>query len=174
MDSWFAEAGPIYQFGQDSGLFALLHTKYGWPINEIVHFLSVAVLFGSIGMLDLRILGVAKALPVAPLGRLAPIGLAAFAVNAVTGFMFFVNAPDQYAHNPAFQLKMLTVIIAGLNAAAFYLLVGKRAHATGPGEDAPGLAKLIAAISLGCWLTVIIFGRLITYFRPPWHWCFWC
>jgi len=168
------DPAAIAQFGHDSGLYALLHTKYGWPINEIAHFVSLAVLFASIGMLDLRILGVAKALPVAPLGRLAPIGVAAFAVNAITGFIFFVNAPDQYMYNPAFQLKMTAIAVAGVNAVAFYLLVGKRAHATGPGEDAPALAKLIAGVSLAAWLTVIVFGRLITYFRPPWHWCFWC
>lgn len=165
----------IAQFGHDSGLYALLHTKYGWPITEIVHFISIAVLFATVGMLDLRILGVAKALPVAPLGRLAPIGIAAFAVNAITGFMFFVNAPDQYAFNPAFQLKVLTILIAGANAVAFYALIARRAHAAGPHQDAPALAKVIAAISLIAWLTVIVFGRLITYFRPPqWYSCPWC
>jgi hypothetical protein len=169
------DVSGIAQFGHDSGLYALLHTKYGWPIAEITHFVGIAVLFGTVGMLDLRILGVAKSLPVAPLGRLVPIGIAAFGVNAITGFMFVVNAPDQYIFNPAFQLKVLALLIAGLNAAAFYLLIGKRAHVVGPGEDAPTLAKVIAGISLAAWLTVIVFGRLLTYFRPPqWYSCPWC
>ncbi len=164
----------IAQFGHDSGLYALLHTKYGWPIAEIIHFMSVGVLFASVGMLDLRLMGVAKALPVRPLARLVPFGVAAFIVNLATGFAFFVNAPDQYAYNPAFQLKMATIGIAGLNMIAFYALAAKGAHATGPGEDAPPIARLIAGVSLAAWLTVIIFGRLLTYFRPPWHWCAWC
>jgi hypothetical protein len=168
------DPAAIADFGHHSGIYGLLHTKYGWPITEIVHFCSIAVLFASVGMLDLRLLGVAKALPVAPLGRLVPFGIGAFGVNAITGFMFFVNAPDQYMYNPAFQLKAMTIAIAGLNVIAFYSLVGKRAHAVGPGEDAPGLAKLIAGVSLLAWLSVIVFGRLITYFRPPWHWCVWC
>lgn len=168
------DPAAIADFGRHSGLYALLHTRYGWPITEIVHFLSIAVLFATVGMLDLRLIGFAKALPVAPLGRLVPIGIAAFGVNAITGFMFFVNAPDQYMYNPAFQLKVATIAIAGLNALAFYAFVGKKAHATGAGETAPPLARLIAGVSLLAWLSVIVFGRLITYFRPPWHWCSWC
>ena len=168
------DPAAIADFGHHSGAYGLLHTKYGWPITEIVHFLSIAVLFGSIGMLDLRLLGVAKALPVAPLARLAPFGVAAFAVNVATGALFFVNAPDQYMYNPAFQLKMTSIAIAGLNVLAFYSLAAKGVHAIEPGENAPPLARLIAGVSLGAWLTVIIFGRLITYFRPPWHWCTWC
>ena len=79
-----------------------------------------------------------------------------------------------FVHNPAFQTKLTLMGIAGLNILFFYRFAFLPVKATNPDANAPHAARLVAAISLSCWIGVIICGRLITYFRPPYHWCFWC
>jgi hypothetical protein len=161
----------IAEFGKSSGVHGFMNTAYGWPAIESVHFIALAVLLGSVGLFDLRVLGLAKAIPIPTVHRLIPFGVAAFAVNIVTGSMFFVSAPDQYMWNPAFRLKVACLAVAGLNVLVFY-----SAFAKGLREDAEPTwpVKLIAGISLAAWIGVIVFGRLITYFRPPYQWCFTC
>ena len=161
------DVDAIAAFGRASGIHGFMNTAWGWPAVEIVHFLALAVLLGSVGLFDLRVLGVARAIPIRPLHRLVPFGVAAFAVNVLTGSMFFVSAPDQYMFNPAFRLKAACLAIAGLNVAVFYA-----AFARGLGDEPSRAVKVIAAVSLAAWTGVIVFGRLITYFRPPYHWSF--
>src|SRR5690242_16725013 len=67
-----------------------------WPLCETLHFIGLCLLFGIIGCLDLRMLGVGKGLPLQPLQRLVPIAVAGFCLNLVTGALFFVGAPFQY------------------------------------------------------------------------------
>jgi len=164
----------IAEFGKSSGVHGFMHTAYGWPFIESVHFFGLAVLLGTVGVFDLRMLGIGKGVSMAALHRLVPFGIAAYLANIVTGAMFFVSAPDQYAYNPAFQLKVICMVIAGLNVLVFYTTTANAVKAAGPDEAAPSSAKVIAVVSLTAWLGIIVFGRLITYFRPPYSWCAWC
>src|SRR5262249_19668359 len=94
-----------------------------WPICEIVHFLGMALLFGTVGLLDLRLLGVARKLPIAPLERLVLWGASGFALAAISGYFFIVGAPKgpyEELSNLAFQLKMGCLLLAGLNVLVFY------------------------------------------------------
>jgi hypothetical protein len=95
-------------------------------------------------------------------------------MNVLTGITFLSGYPDQYIYNPAFQTKLVFMGIAGLNVALFYLTMYGRVAATGPNEEAPLPARVAGAVSLVCWIGVIFGGRMITFFRPPWHWCIWC
>ena len=74
--------------------------------------------------------------------------------------------PDQYVYNPAFHLKMFCVILAGANALLFYLTMFRRVKALAPGSQEPVLTRLSGAVSLVLWVTVIVCGRMITFFRP--------
>ena len=139
-----------------------------WPICEILHFIGMSVLLGTIGLLDARILGLARAIPIAALERLLPFGVAAFAVNLVTGFIFVAGNPagGSYAYltNLSFRIKMVLVLIAGINVLYFYLSgVARAAHSVGGNGDAALAAKIVAALSVTLWVGVIIFGRLIMY-----------
>jgi hypothetical protein len=73
----------------------------------------MALLIGIVGLLDLRMLGVAKGLPVGPLERLLPWGIAGFVINLITGFLFYAGDPFQYIHNFVFWLKMLFILPPG-------------------------------------------------------------
>lgn len=76
--------------------------------------------------------------------------------------------------NPAFRLKLAFMGIAGANVAVFYAAFARRVGEGRAHDEAPLPVKVVAAISLVAWVGVIAFGRLITMFRPPYHWCFAC
>ncbi|OYX36725.1 MAG: hypothetical protein B7Y99_00175 [Caulobacterales bacterium 32-69-10] len=160
--------------GRATGIYDFMWLRYSWPAMESLHFISLAVLLGSIGLFDLRLVGFAKGIPVRTVHRLIPFGVAAYVANICTGSLFFLTFPDQYLYNPAFQTKLCFMAVAGLNVLLFYSTVARRALAAGPGEDVPPAARVMGVVSLGAWLCVIACGRLITMHRPPEHWCFWC
>ncbi|MBI4264168.1 MAG: hypothetical protein HY657_07320 [Acidobacteria bacterium] len=106
-------------------------TQWLWATMETLHFLGLGLLVGTIGVLDLRLLGVARRLPLAPFERLVPWGGAGFVLNLATGAVFFVGAPYQYIYNFAFQMKVLFMLTAGLNILAFYRSAPRFATACG-------------------------------------------
>ena len=69
---------------------------------------------------------------------------------------------------------MLAMLIAGLNLMVFYSLLAPQVRALPHAVTVPSAARLAALVSLLCWIAVISFGRLITFYRPPEFWCFWC
>jgi hypothetical protein len=127
----------------------------------------MALLIGSVGLVDARILGIGKGIPIKSLERFVPLGVIGFIINMLTGIMFVagnpVGGPQEYLTNLALQLKMLCVLIAGLNLLAFYALgIAKQANAVEPGGDAPMSAKVVAVVFV-LWFGVIYFGRFIMY-----------
>jgi len=149
------------------GDFVATH-DWVWPFCETLHFFAMCVLIGTVGTVDLRVLGVAKGIPIQLLEKFIPLGVIAFVVNMVTGFIFIagnpVGGPMEYLGNLSLQLKMLFVVIAGLNLLAFYATGIHRSLESLPADgDASGGAKAVAAVSLTAWIFVIIMGRFIMY-----------
>jgi len=143
----------------------MLLSKWWWAFMMDLHFVGLALLIGTVGILDLRMLGFFRQLPIAPLHRLMPWAMAGFGVNTLTGVLAFIGMPNYYAFDAAFWLKMLALLLLGLNAAAFYL--SNAFHSVehlGPDEEAPALAKFFAASSLVLWFAVIALGRYIQSF----------
>ena len=144
----------------------LMQTTWGWPIAESLHFIGLSLLIGTVGLFDLRLLGLARRIPIAAMHRLVPLGVAGFAINATSGLAFLMTEPDQYIYNPSFHFKVLFIAAAGVNALAFYTTSYRRVTAAGAPDDAPRLAKIIAAVSLALWISVMVAGRLLTFYRP--------
>jgi len=144
----------------------VMHSAWGWPLAESLHFIGLSLLIGTIGLFDLRLLGFGRRIPIAAMHRLIPWGLLGFGINLLSGLSFLMTEPDQYVYNPSFHFKVLFLGTAGLNALAFYLTSYRRVTAAGASPDAPRLAKVIAAVSLTMWLSVIVAGRLLTFYRP--------
>jgi hypothetical protein len=146
---------------------------WAWPLSETLHFIGLCLLVAIVGMFDLRMLGMGRDLPLAPLRRLLPWAVFGFALCVMTGLMFVlgiganlygVNAFDVLMTDPWLQLKLIFMGLAGINLLVFYVTGMARAIDTlGPGDDAPPLAKFIAGTSLFLWLGVVYWGRLI-----PW------
>ena len=144
--------------------FVINSSMWVWPILEDLHFIGLILIIGAFGALNVRILGMMKQLPVAPLHRFIPWGLAGFFLNIVTGMLFFIGMPGFYTPNVVFQIKMFTIMLAGLNLLLFQCTSAFRSlEHLGPGEDAPLYAKIVAASSLFLWIAAIVLGRYIPF-----------
>jgi hypothetical protein len=138
-----------------------------WPILESIHFCALTVLAGTVGLFDLRLLGMAKGIAPSTLHATLRWGLVAFGASVVTGVMFISGAPDQYFYNDAFLLKVVFLALMGANAALFYWREWASVRTLGPHDDAPRSAKIVATASLVFLIAVTLCGRMITFFRPP-------
>lgn len=137
--------------------------RWVWPACETLHFIGLCLLMGCVALVDLRMLGVARRIPFAPLHRLLRWGIFGFVINLITGILFIAGHPEEYIHNTAFGWKMLFIALAGVNIAVFYRTVFKETEAMGPGDDAPRGAKIVAAVSLILWVGVMYMGRMLPY-----------
>lgn len=165
---------PFELWLKGTSLADLMQLHWSWPTAESFHFIGLSMLMGTVGLFDLRLLGFAKQIPLIALHRLIPWGILGFGINILTGISFFVTEPDQYMYNPSFQIKMLFMMAAGINVMLFYLFMFRHVKNRGPGEDAPLAARIMGGASLAFWIGVMTCGRLLTFFRPPYHWCPWC
>jgi uncharacterized membrane protein len=166
-DAAFVE-GPISaviaHFEPDPDKFAdaMTFSKWWWTFMMAMHFLGLILIVGTVGLLDIRIMGFLKQLPVAPLHRLLPWGLTGLAINIVTGLLAFAARPDNYVFSAGLWVKILALMLLGVNAVAFYLTgIFGRVEKLQAGEDAPFSAKLVAASGLFLWFAVITMGRYI-------------
>lgn len=151
---------------------------WGWTMCETFHFVGLTLLVGIIAIFDLRVLGVLKGLPLAPLKRLMPWAIFGFVLCVITGLVFVTGlganlrggGPPQYdvlTSDLWLQLKLLFLGLAGINILVYYLTgVAHAVDALGPEDDAPPRAKVIAVASLFLWLGVVWFGRLIPWGLP--------
>jgi hypothetical protein len=140
--------------------------RWTWPVAESLHFCGLALMVGTVGTFDLRVLGLGKGLSAAAPHRSIRFGLVGFAVSAVTGALFIFGQPDQYFYNAAFKVKVTCLVLLGLNVLAFYALEARQVLALGPGSDASPRAKAIAAMSLTLLIAIMCAGRMLTFFRP--------
>ena len=144
----------------------MVANKRLWASMMVAHFVGLSLVIGVVGAIDLRIMGFAKALPLAPLHRLLPLAMAGFGINVLTGMMAFIGMPAYYTADIAFWFKLGALMLLGLNAAVFYLTgIFDRVERLAPGEDAALAAKIVAASALLLWFTVIISGRYIQHFE---------
>ncbi|GAB5501203.1 MAG: hypothetical protein PsegKO_35140 [Pseudohongiellaceae bacterium] len=164
----------LLNFAQTTGIYTFMHSARGWPLIESLHYVGLCLLLGTVGVFDLRLLGVAHGLDYRLLHQLVPVGVAGYLLNVSTGTLFVVSAPDQYLYNPAFQSKLGLMLLAGINLVLFYASAASAVRNTGAHQSVLLRARIMALVSLLAWTGVIIGGRLITYFRPPYHWCWWC
>jgi len=144
---------------------AMRQSLWLYPIVEILHILGFVVLVGSAAMFDLRLLGLSRQLPVTGMERhLLPWARRSLFVIVPTGGLMFIAHAMEFADNPAFRLKLLLLLAAGLNAAVFHLRPFRQVAAWDHGARAPLAARCAAALSLVLWTGVIACGRLLAYF----------
>ena len=141
----------------------ILDTSWAFPTLETLHFIGLILLIGSLYVIDLRFLGLAGRVSLNSVLPFIRIALLGFAINLTTGVLFLFTDPFTYYENFAFRLKVLAIVLAGLNAVWFKLAAEKAGIVSSDSFDPPGTLKLIAGISLVLWTAVIILGRLIPY-----------
>jgi hypothetical protein len=155
---------PLAFWMRDSQLNTIINGS-GWifPASETLHFLGLILLFGSLLIMDMRILGFARALPVKTLMTFTPYTIIGFGINVVTGIIFLFADPVRYFPNLSWQLKMLCVGGAAANVLYFKFVIFPVIERAGDAVCERLDARIVAAASLVLWALVIIFGRLIPY-----------
>ena len=136
---------------------------WSWPTLETIHFIGMSMLIGAIIIMDLRLIGVQRVIPSLSVHTLLPVAFIGFGLNLLTGIMFLFGDPHRYFINISFQIKMVLVLLAGLNALLYAIKVAPSMATAAPHDPMPALAKAVGATSLTLWIGVICFGRLIPY-----------
>jgi hypothetical protein len=141
----------------------LNNSFWAWPLLEILHFMGLSLLLGALIVFDLCVAGLFPSLPAATLRALPVLMMGGFAINFTSGVLFFIGDPGRYVINVGFQIKMLLVLLAGLNAVWFMRRFGRALPGWRSAADVPRLARVLAIISLCAWVGVLLLGRLIPY-----------
>ncbi len=134
-------------------------------IFEALHMVGLAILLGSLFMVDLRLLNLAaRRYSVRQLSdELTPWTWAGFILVFVTGLLLVVTNLTHYVVNRGFQLKMLLLVLAIANMVAFHATVWRQVDAWGAGAKIPVAAKVAGGLSLLFWIGVIFLGRWIAF-----------
>lgn len=140
---WVRSSGSLFAY---SG-FLFLHT------------IGLALLVGLNTMLDLRLLGAARTVPIAPLEKFYPLMWAGFWINTVSGAVLFASDATSKVANPLFALKMIFVALA----VACLIATRRVVFRSSSGDRLSPLARGLGAASLILWLGAIAAGRLMTY-----------
>jgi hypothetical protein len=141
------------------------------PIVETIHVLTLTLFIGFAVMLDMRLLGVVlkKRRMSEVLAQFNPWLFAGFAVMIITGVLLFTGDPVSFynTHPPFFKIKMILLVLAGLNVLIFNATVGRKVAEWDLAPKTPGGAKAAAIVSLTLWVLIVAAGRAIAYVLPP-------
>jgi len=137
------------------------------PFCKTLHYFGITGLAGIVGVIDLRIFGVAKALPLRPLQRLMPWAVVAFVIAAASGYVLLRIDPGNSLGPPvniAFAAKMLCLVMVGLNDVLYFATGLKRqVDHVGAGESTSTSAKIVAGVSIALWIGVVYWSRMLTF-----------
>jgi hypothetical protein len=142
---------------------AIRTSRWMYPAFETAHYIGLSLLVGGIMLIDLRVLGFARTLPLKSMIGLLPFVWVGFIINVTTGSLLFIYGATQFGTNPAFWLKMTFMVLAGLNALAFDLAVRRSKFDWVAADRPPGYVKTFATLSFGLWLCVVTAGRWMAY-----------
>ena len=136
-----------------------------FPMLESFHVIGLTMVFGTIAIIDLRLLGLASTRR--PFTRIANEVLkwtwAAFGLTVITGALMFTTNAGVYFHNFYFRSKMLLLLLAGINMLVFELTAGRSVEQWDKDRSAPLSGKTMAALSIVLWISIIFLGRWIGF-----------
>lgn len=137
-------------------------SRYAYPLVNAAHILALATLFGSILALDLRLLGLFRAVPVAPLAKVLPrVSAAGLALALATGLALFAVQPFDYLAHRVFPVKLALIALGAASALLLHRAVGWQTVLRD--GVVPPRVRAAAALSLLAWSGAIIAGRLLAF-----------
>jgi hypothetical protein len=157
---------PFCQWlAETRGSIALHESLYMYPLVESVHVLTLCLFVGMSVLLDLRLLGwTMREVRVSEItDRLLPWMQFGFAIMFVTGVLLFYAIPVRSYQNIFFRVKMIMLVLAGINAWAFHIGVHRRATEWDLDLTPPRAARLAGVASLLLWAVIVVSGRMIAY-----------
>jgi hypothetical protein len=159
-------APAVIQGIYDSGVAEWMrHSLKAMPFVEATHVLAIAVVFGSILIVDLRLLGVpdTRRAVTRVSEEMLRLTWTAFIVAVITGALMFAPNAITYFGNTAFRLKMLTLLAAGINMLVFQFVTARGVAQWDRDQRPPAAARTAALLSILLWITVIFLGRWIGF-----------
>lgn len=144
---------------------ALHESIWAYPIIESVHVLTLCLFLGLVVIIDLRLLGVTMLQTPASyvVNRLEPWTLAGFIVMVISGSLLFYAIPVKAYLNIFFRMKVLFLVLAGLNTLVFHLTIFRRIDKWDLDRVPPLRVRLTGAVSLFLWAAIVVAGRMIAY-----------
>lgn len=148
---------------------SLRESVYMWGIVDGIHVIGMSLFLGILLFWELRLfnLGMRNATVSETWDRLSPLILAGFVVMVTTGILLFVSEPLRFWASILFRIKMVAMLVAGVNAAIFHYSIGRRL-VDWDHRPLPTSAHVVGAISVTLWVLILFCGRLIAYnwFKP--------
>jgi hypothetical protein len=143
----------------------IAESTIAFPLIEIIHVVAIALVFGTIAIVDFRLLGLgSNNRAVTELCRdVLPWTWAAFGVAAITGSLLFISQATQYVGKPAFRMKMLLMLAAAINMIVFELITFRSVAKWDRDVPVVPAGKVAGAVSLVCWLGVVGFARWVGF-----------
>ena len=150
---------------ESSGIGRLLRESlWAYPIVETLHIIGLGIVYGSVVVVDLRLLGLSRSVSARALARHAlPWTAGAFCLVLATGLLMFTAHAADFLGNRVFFLKMGLILTAGVNAALLHTSAWKESQAWDTRAMPPPQVRLQAALSIVIWTGVIACGRLLAY-----------
>jgi len=141
------------------------NSSHGLPLINAAHIIAVAMVFGTIFVVDLRLLGLQarNRAFTRVAGDLLKWTWAGFALAVVTGLLLFAANATTFYSNTQFWFKMGALALAGINMFVFEFLTIRNVEEWDTDATPPVAARISGLLSIGLWCTVIVFGRWIGY-----------
>lgn len=136
-----------------------------FALVESLHVLAITLVFGSITIVDLRLMGLASRERTVDqiAAAVLPVTWLAFALAVITGVLLFISNPPGYFHNDFFFRKMVLILMAGINMAIFHLVLNPGLNRDAKAVSVPRSDRIVGALSMALWVAVIACGRWIGF-----------
>ena len=156
---WFPDY--LNSLGESPVSLWIAESTWAFPALEVVHIFAISMVFGTIAIIDLRLLGLASTKrPYSEMAReLLPWTWAGFFTAAACGSILILSRPTGYFENADFRLKFLCMGLAGVNMLVFQFITSKSLANWDRGAP-PVAAKLAGALSILMWIGVVYFARM--------------
>ena len=164
---WFAN---FLQWLHDTQLSTTMRESiWAEPLVETIHVLTLTLFLGFAVLLDLRLLGVCmrRRKMSEVLAQLNPFLFVGFAIMVASGLLLFTGDPPAFWGTIFFKVKMIFLVVAGLNVLIFNATIGRSVAQWDLAPKTPQAAKVAAIVSIVLWVAIVAAGRAIAYALPP-------
>lgn len=158
----------IANIGQSALAQAIQYSPTAFPWLESTHVLFLVLVFGSIIIVDLRLVGLAAHRRSARqlIRELLPYTWVAFVGAVATGSLLFISNAEMYWQSTPLKVKLVAIVLAGINMAVFHLTAYRSIGVWDASPTPPAQARMAGFTSLALWTLVIFLGRWIGFSAP--------
>jgi len=155
--------------GETSLSLWLQTSSWGFQAVETVHVIAIALVFGTIATVDLRLVGVASksSAITAVMKDALPWTWGAFVMAAISGVLMILSAPTTYYYNGPFRIKLILLLLAGINMLVFETIVVRDIQRWDRQPRTPIAARCCGGLSLIFWISIVGLGRWIGFTKLP-------